>query len=210
MDTKKSKKCYNDLLAEKLIEKFQERNFEAFYCHSKEDAVKKLLELIDRNGLISCGGSATIHEIRIKPVLKREGYHLLDPDDAQGAKEKDEVAHRALAADYFLMSANAISEGGELVNIDGYGNRVAALIFGPRNVIVIAGMNKVVPTVEAASVRGEDWAAGQTRRIFEQDCCSCAGLSVAAEAACSQMVITGSSMIKGRIKVILIGENLGF
>ncbi len=210
MNTIKPKECYNTLLAHKLIEELQKRNMEGFYCKTKEDAVKKVLEIIPKDDMVSCGGSATLHEISMQAALKNGGYNFLDPDDAQGAKAKDKVAHEALSADYFLMSSNAISLTGELVNIDGYGNRVASLIFGPKNVIVIAGLNKVAPNLDAAILRAKNYAAQVTLMIFKQDYSSFDELSKAAEGACSQIVITGMSMTKGRIKVILVGECLGF
>ncbi len=123
---------------------------------------------------------------------------------------KDKVAHQALSADYYLMSTNAISATGELVNIDGYGNRVASLIFGPKNVLVIAGINKVAPNLDAALLRAKSYAAPITMLIFKRDYASFDELSKAAEGACSQLVITGMSTTKGRIKVILVGEHLGF
>lgn len=134
----------------------------------------------------------------------------MDPDDAQGGTAKDKVAHQALGADYFLMSSNAISAVGELVNIDGYGNRVASLIFGPKNVIVVAGLNKVVPNLETAILRAKNYAAPLTMLIFKQDYPSFDELSRAAEGGCSQLVITSFSMTRGRIKVVLVGESLGF
>lgn len=201
---------YNTLLAEKLIEELKKRNMEGFYCKTKEDAVKKVLEMIPKDSMVSCGGSATIHEIGLKVVLKNEGYNFLDPDDVQGAAAKDEVAHQALGADYYLMSSNAISATGQLVNIDGYGNRVASLIFGPKNVIVIAGLNKVEPNLDAAILRAKNYAAQKTLLIFKRDYSSYDELSKVAEAACSQLVITSMSMTKDRIKVILVGECLGF
>ncbi|HEY5585314.1 MAG TPA: lactate utilization protein [Ruminiclostridium sp.] len=206
----KPKECYNALLAQKLIEEFKKRNIEGLYCETKEDALKKVLEIMPKESMVSCGGSETLHEIGLHVALKKEGYNFLDPDDAQGAKAKDIVAHQALGADYFLMSSNAISVTGELVNIDGYGNRVASLIFGPKNVIVIAGLNKVEPNLEAAILRAKNYAAQNTLLIFKQDYSSFDELSKVAEGACSQLVITGMSMTKGRIKVILVGECLGF
>ena len=206
----KPKECYNALLAQKLMEELTKRNMEGFYCETKEDALKKVLEMIPKDSIVSCGGSATLHEIGMLAALKNEGYNFLDPHDAPGAQAKDKVAHQALGADYYLMSSNAISASGELVNIDGYGNRVAALIFGPKNVIVIAGLNKVAPNLDAAILRARTYAAPLTMMIFKQDYSSFDELSKAAEGACSQIVITGKSMTKGRIKVILVGESLGF
>jgi hypothetical protein len=204
------RQCYNALLAEKLMVELKKRNMEGFYCETKEDALKKVLEMIPKDSLTSCGGSATLHEIGLHAALKNEGYNFLDPDGAQGSKAKDKVAHQALRADYYLMSSNAISVTGELVNIDGYGNRVASLIFGPKNVIVIAGLNKVAPNLDAAILRAKNYAAQNTLLIFKKDYASFDELSKVAADACSQLVITSMSMTKGRIKVILVGESLGF
>ncbi|HEX3047122.1 MAG TPA: lactate utilization protein [Bacillota bacterium] len=202
--------CYNVLLAQKLLEEFKKRNMEGHYCTTKEEALKKVLEIISKDSVVSCGGSATLREIGLRTALKNGGYNFLDPDDAEGGKAKDQVAHQALSADYYLMSSNAISVTGELVNIDGYGNRAAALIFGPKNVIVIAGINKIEPNLDAAILRAKSYAAPLTMLIFKQDYDSFDDLCKAAEGACSQLVITGFSMTKGRIKVILVGECLGF
>jgi L-lactate utilization protein LutB len=202
--------CYNALLAEKVIEELKKRNVEGFYFETKEAALKKVLEMIPKDKMVSCGGSATIHEIGLKVALKAEGYNFLDPDDAQGTGAKDEVAHQALGADYYLMSSNAIAVTGELVNIDGYGNRVASLIFGPKNVIVVAGINKVEPDLEAAILRAKKYAAPMIMLKFKKDYPSFDALSKAAEGACSHLVITSMSTNKDRIKVILIGESLGF
>lgn len=108
-----------------------------------EEALKKVLEMIPKESLVSCGGSATLREIGLWAAFKNGGYNFLDPDDAHGGPAKDQVARQALSADYYLMSSNAISATGEMVNTDGYGNRVASLIYGPKNVIVIAGINSI-------------------------------------------------------------------
>lgn len=204
------KECYNALLARKVIEELEQRNMEGFYCKTKEEAVRKVLEMIPRESLVSCGSSSTINEIDLKTALKNEGYNFLDPSEPEGGGAKDLAAHQALAAEYFLMSSNAISATGELVNIDGYGNRVGALIFGPKHVIVIAGINKVMPNLEAAILRAKTYAAQMTMLIFKRDYASFDELAAAAQGACSHMVITSRTALKGRIKVILVGETLGF
>jgi L-lactate utilization protein LutB len=206
----KPKEGYNALLAQKLIQELAKRNMEGFYCATKEEALKKVLEMIPQGSLVSCGGSATLHEMGLQAALKQGRYNFLDPDDAQGGKAKEKVAHQALSADYYLMSANAISVTGELVNLDGIGNRTAALAFGPKKVIVIAGINKVAPTLEAAIQRAKNYAAPLTLMIFKQDYSSLDELSQVAESAYSHLLITGRATTKGRIHVILVGENLGF
>jgi len=107
------------------------------------------------------------------------------------------------------MSSNSIAITGELVNIDGIGNRVAALCFGPKTVIIVAGLNKVAPNLDAAILRAKDYAAKMVASAYKQDYSSYEELSKAAEDGCSQLVITHKSMFKGRIKVILVGESLG-
>lgn len=204
------KECYNILLAQKLIQEFQKRKMEGFYCKTKEDALKKVLKLIPKDSIVSCGGSATLTEIGVHSALKNGGYTFLDPNDAQGAIEKDKIAREALGADYYLMSTNAISVTGELVNIDSYGNRVASLSFGPKNVIVVAGLNKVAPNLDAAILRAKTYAAPITALFFDEDYSTFDELSKASEHVYSQLVITSKSIIKDRIKVILVGECLGF
>jgi L-lactate utilization protein LutB len=204
------KQYYNALLARKVLEEFEKRNMEGYYCETKEDALQKVLELIPKDSLVSCGGSATLRELGAQAALKNGGYNFLDPNAPSSAAEKDKVAHQALGADYYLMGSNAITVSGELVNIDGYGNRVGALIFGPKHVIVIASINKVEPNLDAAILRVKRHAAPLTLLIFKRDYASFDELSKAAEEACCQLVITSKSMTKGRIKVVLVGESLGF
>lgn len=204
------KQCYNALLAQKLIAEFEKRNLEGYYCETKEAALKKTLELIPKDALVSFGGSATLYDLGVREALTTENYRLLDPNSVSGAMEMDKVARQALNADFFLMSSNAITEQGELVNADGYGNRVSALIFGPKNVIVIAGLNKVVPDLETAIARTKKYAARMILLKFKKDYPDFDELDKAAQRAVSQLVITSMSTVKGRIKVILVGESIGF
>ena len=202
--------CYNSLLARKLIAEFEKRGFEGYYCETKKDALKKILEMIPENALISYGGSATLNDIGIREAMTNAKYRVLDPNAVTGAMEMDKIAHQALSADYFLMSSNAITEQGELVNADGYGNRVSALIFGPKNVIVVAGMNKLTPDLEMAIARVKNYTARMILLKFKKDYPDFDTLDSVAKEAVSQLVITSRSTVKGRIKVILVGESLGF
>jgi L-lactate utilization protein LutB len=202
--------CYNALLAQKLIAEFEKRNLEGYYCETKQDALRKTLELVPKDALISCGGSATLYNMGLREALRSEGYNFLDPNGVSDVAEKDKIAHQALNADYFLMSSNAITEQGELVNADGYGNRVSALIFGPKNVIVIAGLNKVVSNLDAAIERTKKYAARMILLKFKKEYPDFDKLDEAAKGALGQLVITSKSAVKGRIKVILVGESIGF
>jgi hypothetical protein len=201
--------CYHQLLALKLIKEFEKRNIEGYYCPLKEDALNKLLEIIPEGATVSNGGSLTLKEIGAISALHNGNYQFLDPNAVADIKEKDRIAHAALGADYYLMSANAIAMTGELVNADGYGNRVAALIFGPKHVIVVAGMNKVEPDLDAAIKRVKTQAAQKCLTLFRQDYASFEALEEVSQKAIGQTVITSMSTVKGRIKVILVGESLG-
>ena len=187
---------------------------QGFYAESKEEAVKIALSLIPEGSLISWGGSATLQETGLIDTLKNGNYKCLDRDNVKTKEEKDEIAHKALSADYYLMSTNSMTIDGQLVNIDGNGNRVAALIYGPKNVIIVTGINKICDTYESALARARNKAS--IPNVIRFDCntpCKKTGkcmdcLSI--ETVCCQFVHTRFSRIKDRIKVIIVGENLGF
>ena len=204
---------YKDL-AEKLIPNLEKRNFEAYYCDNKKEALDKAISLIDKNGTISWGGSKTLKDLNLIEVLKENDYKLIDRDSASTPEERDELMKQGLTAKTFLTSSNAITEDGILVNIDGNGNRVAAMCYGPDSVIVIAGMNKLCETVEAAVDRVHNVAAVKNAERFgltktgcsKGKCVDC----LSDECMCSYVVKTRRSKVKGRIKIILVGEELGF
>jgi hypothetical protein len=205
------RQSYNTLLAQKVIKEFNNRNIQGFYCETKEEALKKVLEIIPKNSVVSWGGSVTLNEIGLIDSLKNGEYNVLDPNAAIGGIEKDKIAHQALNSDYYLMSANAISATGELVNTDGIGNRVAALIYGPKNVIIIDGINKVEQNLEAAILRVKTESVPLVVLSYSKsEISSFEELLNKAQNACSQLVITTMSTFKDRIKVILVGESLGF
>jgi hypothetical protein len=200
---------YDSLRANKLIEELEKRDIEGFYCCSKADALTKLFTFIPRGSSISRGGSLTLDEIGLTEAMANGKYRFIDPKSGKGAYEKERLAHEAMQADFFLMSANAVSMTGELVNADGIGNRVAALIFGPRNVIVVAGMNKVEPDLGSAIRKVRTKTAEKCLTLFKQDYISYDELQQSAKRAVSHLVVTSQSVYKGRIKVILVGETLG-
>lgn len=208
------KKKYYQKKAENIITNFEKRNIEGFYCSNAENAAAKILEIIADNSSVSWGGSMTLKEIGILEKLKNKNLELLDRSEARNEKEKEEIYHKALNADYYLMSSNAITQSGKLVNIDGRGNRAAALIYGPKNVIVAAGMNKVVIDEETAVKRVRNQAApANVARLNKNTPCAETGRChecQVEDTICCQTVITRRSNTKNRIKVILIGEELGY
>ena len=206
------KKMY-DLSGPKTVEALNKRHFEAYYCSTAAEAVEKVLELTPKTDVVSWGGAMTVDELGIKQRMAQEGYTLLDRDNAQTPEEKQAIMRQALTCGTFLMSSNAISKDGQLVNIDGNGNRVAAMCFGPRQVVVVAGMNKVLGTLDDAVARAHNVAApANAQRFGVKTPCGLTGQCgdcTSPDCICSKLVITRFCMPERRIKVVLVGEDLG-
>ena len=202
-----------ELKGPKVADALKKRGFEAYYVSDKAAAVQKILELIPKEHSISWGGCMTMDQLELKDKLASKGYTLIDRDTAKTPEEREAIMHQALNCGSFIMSSNAITEDGQLFNIDGKGNRVAALCYGPQNIIVIAGMNKVVQNMDAAYSRVRGFAAPANAQRFDLDtpckkigeCADC----LSGSTICAQFVTTRFCKPAGRIKVVLIGEELG-
>ena len=208
-------KAYYEKLADTTIKNLEMRQIEAHYCPTSQDAVNLALSMVNSDSTVAFGGSMTLSESGLMKALSESGdITLLDRSKAKSPEEVTQIYHDALSADYFFMSSNAISVSGELVNIDGTGNRLAALVYGPSHVIILAGMNKVVPTVQAALMRVKNTAYPiNAARLNRKTPCTISGICSdcqSPDCICAQTVITRRSNQAGRIKVILIGEELGY
>jgi len=201
-------------LGPKVVKALESRSFEAYYFDEPDSAVEKILSLIPKDHVVSWGGSMTISGLGIQETLASRGYSLLDRDKAASPEERQEIMRRALLCDTFISGTNAVCEDGQLVNIDGFGNRVAAMIFGPKQVIIAAGMNKVCKTLEDAVVRARTTAAPCNVQRFPNlktpcnvtgSCADC----LVSDTICSYFVTTRFCKPAGRIKVVLIGKDLG-
>ena len=201
-------------LANTIIKNMEKKNLEAYYCATSAEAVEKALSLMPEGASITWGGSESIKECGLMDAIKEANYELIDRTDAKTPEEDRIMYSRQVMADYFLMSSNAITIDGELVNIDGRANRVSLLCWGPQNVIVIAGMNKIASDVESAIQRVRDAAAPpNTVRLNKNTPCAQTGRCgncYSPDCICSQIVITRRSSTTNRIKVILVGEELGY
>ena len=203
-------------LAESIIEKLSRRNIEGYYCRDREEANAKAKRFLTPDCSVSWGGSETLKEIGLIDDLKEAAsdYEVLDRKAISPELSPKEFLGKIFTSDFYFMSTNAITLDGELVNIDGNGNRAACLCNGPEHVIIITGMNKVVTDVKSGIARVRNIAAppnsirlglntpcaeyGRCMDCFKEDC------------ICSQILITRMSKHPGRIKVILVGENLGY
>lgn len=206
------RKVYFDKRGEVMVKNLSARGFEAYYCHDREEALKKALELIPEGSTVGWGGAMSAQQIGLLDAMNAGNYNAIDRDKAPNPQEREKAMRDCLLADVFITGANALSIDGQMVNIDGNGNRVAAIVYGPRSVVVIAGMNKVTDSLEAAVVRARTVAAPMnTQRFGLQTPCSVTGVcgNCKGDGICNQMLITRNSKPAGRIKVILVGEDLG-
>ena len=204
----------NELLAGRMIKNLKRRNMEAFYCPTAEEAIKKVSELIDDGSSVTWGGTMTVRDLGIPDALRSRGtLEVLDRDLVETPEEKLAMYLRAFSTDVYLTSANAISEDGVIVNIDGNGNRVAAITWGPKKVIFVIGMNKVAQTVEAALARVRGTASPINAARFDiKTPCHVDGVCHncnSPESICNYVHFLRNSP-NGRHVVVLVGKDLGY
>lgn len=212
----------------KTIENLKKNNMNAFFVPSKVEALALLKSMLVKGETISVGGSVSLDEIDAFSVIRNTDYNFLDRYDKNLTNEQRfEVLRKGLLADTFITGTNAITENGCLYNVDGTGNRVAALVFGPKRVIVIAGYNKIVPDLASAVVRVKKTACpANTVRLDIDSFCEKNGhcikdycdnrdlMTIPAGSCenciCSTSVVTASQRLKNRINVVIVGEELGY
>jgi len=201
----------NEKLAQKVIKGLESRNMPGYYAKDRDEALKTALGLIKEGSTVTMGGAVSAHEIGLVDALKKGNYDFIDRDQME---DKKAAALAAYSADVFLTSANAMTEDGILVNIDGNANRVSAIAHGPEKVIVIAGMNKVCDDLDGAMKRARNTAAPINAQRFGLDTpCSKTGSCMdckSPDTICCQFLITRFSRHKDRIHVILVNDSLGF
>lgn len=201
-------------MAKTIIENLKKRNMEGYYFENSSECVKAILDSIPSGSVISWGGSETIKETGLMEAVHNGSYELIDRTTAKNPEEARQIYARTVLADYYLMSSNAVTIDGELINIDGNGNRVACLIQGPSHVIIVVGMNKIVTDVENGVARVRNMASpANAIRLKKKIPCAATGhchACLAPDCFCNQIVITRRSGHEGRIKVYLVAENLGY
>ncbi|MDD4565646.1 MAG: lactate utilization protein [Eubacteriales bacterium] len=210
----KSKKTANKLQIDTVIKNLEKRNMKGYYCEDKEAACQLVLSMIEDKSTISWGGSVTLNTIGVKDRLAERDVKIIDPYTTTDRAESIERRRQGLLSDYFLMSANAITMDGELVNVDGTSNRVAGLCFGPKNVIVVAGANKLVKGLDDALARIKvNAAVPNSVRLKRNTPCAITGVCndcLTKGCICCNIVTTRYSGIQDRIHVILVNEDLGY
>lgn len=212
-------------IIDKTIANLQRNNMLGFYCETKEEALKKVLEFIEEGDTVTNGGSETLKEVGVIEAVKNGNYNYVDRSLAESREEAEELMREAYFADVYLTSSNAVTQHGELYNVDGNSNRVSAILYGPKSVIVVCGYNKIVKNFDEAVYRVKTKAAPpNTKRLHTGAYCEMAGecLSVGSDGSfmcdgcrgdgriCCNYVVCAQQRHKDRIKVIIVGESLGY
>lgn len=204
----------------------ESNNMNAYAVETKDEAINLLKSLVKEESTVAVGGSVTLDQLGVIPMLRDGNYNFVDRYEKGITREEMENRFRlGLLSDYFIMSSNAITEDGILYNVDGNGNRVAALCYGPKNVIVVAGKNKIVKDIAEAQMRVRTIATPKNcQRLGIDSYCSKANKCMALNQEnidfcdgckadtriCCTYVVSAMQRTKGRITVILVDEELGY
>ena len=213
-------------IIQKTIKSLEQNGMECFYAETKEDVLPIAKKLIPKGAVVGVGGSVTLNETCVMSLLRNGDYVFLDREaSGLSPKEVEGVMKKSLLADWFLTSSNAVTEKGEIYNVDGRGNRLAALNFGPDNVLIIIGVNKIVKDLNQAELRIKSVAAPKNAvRLSCATPCAKLGKCISLSSndphltdgcACEQRIcrnylVLGKQKNDGRIKVIICGEALGY
>jgi L-lactate utilization protein LutB len=208
------KKIQYQLIAKEMVDVLKEKGYISYYAEDKEEAKKKILELIPEGSSISVGGSETLGAMNMIEEFRSEKYKFFDRFQKMSYEELYEIYRQSLLSDYFVSSTNAITKNGQLVNTDSSGNRIASMIIGPKKVIIVAGANKVVDNLDEAFKRIKKIAPMNAIRVRHKAPCVQTGKCVQCEVQSSVCNYTGiienGRKEAGRISVIMVAEELGF
>ncbi len=212
----KNQAVWNEKVAKTIIEQFEKRGLEGSYAPSAGQALVEVLKMIPQGASVYRCGSVSTNSIGLwEKIAAIPGVELIDPfQPGLSADENLETRRRGMLADIMIASSNAVTLDGKLVNLDGVGNRVAAMMFGPQKVILVVGMNKIVPDLDSAMGRVKHYSAPVNAiRIGHKTPCAANGLCTdckTRERICNMWTIIEGHRLKGRIHVKLVGEDLGY
>lgn len=206
---------YIEKQIDRTINNLRNHNMEGFFVKDEIELIELLKELISENSTVGIGDSMTLFETGVIDFLREGNYRFLDKyKDGITSDEKKELYIQNFSADTFICSTNALTENGELYNIDGNGSRVAPMIYGPKQVILVTGINKIVKNIEEAEKRVRNYSAPiDAKRLGKNSPCTNLGYCIdckSSERICNDFVIIKGQFIKGRIKVIIVGKQLGY
>ncbi len=208
-------KWYLDKKVERTIKSLAKRNMQGFYVEDTIQLMEKIKELLPENAIVAVGDSMTLVETGIIEELRSGKYQFLDKNKPGITRlDKDRIYRQTFSADVFLCSTNALTEAGELYNIDGNGSRVAAMLYGPKQVIIVTGVNKIVQDLQAAELRVRNYAAPlDAKRLNKNTPCTTLGYCVDCQSEdriCNDFVVIKRQFDPMRIKVIIVGGSYGY
>lgn len=211
----KNMEWYIEKQVERTIKNINSGNMEGHYIKNRDQLFEKLKKLIAEGSTVGVGDSMTLFETGVIDFLRSGKYNFLDKyKEGLGGNDKRELYIRNFSADTFICSTNAITESGELYNIDGNGSRVAPMIYGPKQVIIVAGINKIVKNLDEAEIRVRQYAAPiDAKRLNKDTPCTKLGYCVDCKSPsriCNDFVVIKGQFIKGRIKILIVGQELGY
>jgi L-lactate utilization protein LutB len=205
-----------DTLGAKAVDALTKNNFKAVYAKTRAEAVEHVLALIPEGSTVGMAGSwTTTADLALDEILEKRSHTVYNHGKPGLTPEQVmDYRHKQLACDVFLASSNAVTLDGQLVNVDGAGNRVAAMIFGPKKVVIIAGINKIVRDIAAANERIELYAAPiNNKRLKRPNPCTQTGVCMNCQGPtriCNVTTILRKKPSLSDFHVIIVGENLGF
>jgi len=206
---------YIEKRVERTIESLSKRNMEGYFVNDEVELIELLKNLISNDSIVGVGDSMTLFETVVIDFFRNEKYMFLDKyEEGITKEEKRKIYEKNFSADTFLCSTNAITESGELYNIDGNGSRVAPMLYGPKQVILVAGINKIVKDIDEAEKRVRNYSAPiDAKRLNKNTPCTTLGYCIDCKSPnriCNDFVIIRGQFVKGRIKVIFVGKQLGY
>ncbi|MDD6484402.1 MAG: lactate utilization protein [Clostridiales bacterium] len=209
-------KWRNKLKIEELMKVLKERGFDPIYAETPEEAKKITMDMIPEGAKIAVGGSVTLNETGILDEIRSDKYNFIDRYSAKSFEDMLDKYREGYYADVFVSSTNAVTMGGQLVNIDCTGNRTSQIVFGPKKVIIVAGVNKIVENVEDGIKRAKSIAPMNARRIghktpcAQDDSCACTECTCQARMCNVTSIVDGCHYFPGRISIVLVPEPLGY
>lgn len=209
------KEWFKEIRINTIIKALQKKNYEVFYVANREEAFKLVMGMIPKNSTVGTGGSMTVRQVGILDVLESGSYKFYNQyRTGLSDEEAKEMRANGLLADYYITGTNAITLNGELVNLDGFGNRVAGITYGPKRVIIVVGINKFVNSIEEGVDRVRHYAAVLNSKRFNRNLpCAKTGKCEDCDAddrICNHLLITYRHHKKGRVTIVIVGEELGF
>ena len=204
----------NENMKLEIIKNFKSRNIDVTFFETLEDVKDRINELIPIDCSVGIGNSKTLKEINISKLLKERGNIVFDKTLAESKEESSQLKKKSLLSDWYITGTNAVSKEGHVVNIDHSGNRVAAMIYGPDNVIIVVGKNKICDTLDDAIQRCRNVSAPLNAKMAGYNppclklkrCVDCR----TDERVCFNLVIIEGQFVKDRMKLFIINEELGF